>query len=269
MTLILSVMGRKGGITKTTVAVNLAAQCALNGLFTVLVETDGQGNASEHMGVKPHDGFTELILGERNWDQLLLPVPQPFTGKKVELFMLSAADLTREVEEDSGTVMRMVAALNALRGWADVVIIDTAPSINSVHVGCYYGSDYVLLPTLCELDSINSLSKTIKYLETADMAGKGDLHAAKVLGILPNRYYKGGRTSQFNLGMVMGRFGHEHHVYPQIYEEQAWAYARSRNCCVSALTQGDFRERESRKKAEKNFQPVVDSVLALAQKAGA
>lgn len=263
MTLILSVMGRKGGITKTTVAVNLAAECALAGLFTVLVETDGQGNASDHMGVRAHDGFTEMILGGRQWADVLQPVPETFTGKACDLLMVSASDLTREVEEDPKTPARMVKALGALRGWADVVVVDTSPGANHIHVGCYYASDYVLMPTLCELDSINSLSKTLKYLAAADAAGGGDLRAAQVLGILPNRYAKGGRMSQYNLGMVEGRFGHEYHVFPQMYEEQAWAYARRDQRAVSAFKPSDYRERESKKQAAKNFKPLVTRVLDL------
>jgi chromosome partitioning protein len=265
MTLILSLLARKGGVGKSTIAVNLAAECALRGLFTVLVETDGQGNASEHMGVTPHDGFSELVLGGRNWQDVLLPVPQTFTGKKVDLFLVSAADLTREVEESPATVARLVKALGALRGWADVVIIDTAPSINSVHVAAYYASDYVILPTLCELDSINSLSKTLRYLEAADVAGKGELTAAKVLGIVPNRYSRGSKVSQLNYGMVLGRFAHEQRVFDPIHEGQVWAYARAQSCCVSAFKPSDS-QRESRRIARRDFAPIVESVMQLMER---
>lgn len=264
MTIILSIMGRKGGITKTTVGVNLAANLALAGLFTVFVEADGQGNASEHMGIAPHDGFAELMLGERGWADVLLPVPPTFTGKAVELLALSASDLTREVEESPETPERLIKALDTLRGWADVVIVDTSPGATHIHAGCFLASDYVLLPTLCELDSINSVSKTLTYLAAADQAGRGDQKAAKVLGILPNRYSKGGRTSQYNLGMVHGRFGHEHHVFAQVYEEQAWAYARARQQSIYVRNKGlDYRERESYRIARRDFKPVVDRVLEL------
>jgi len=269
MTLIIASMGRKGGLGKTTYSENLAAACARAGLLTVFVEADGQGNASEHMRVQPHDGFKHLMLGGREWQDVLLPVPEIFCGMKTRLFMVSASDQTFAVEKANETPERMITALKALRGWADVVIVDTSPGANNIHVGCYYAADYVLLPTLCTMDSINSISKTLRYLQTAEFEGKGQYHAAKVLGILPNQYRQGERTSQYNLGLVDGRFAHEHPVFPKVNYQQAWEliHSESRGTgSIYAFKPGDYRERESKKMAIRDFKPVVDRVLEMVAK---
>jgi cellulose biosynthesis protein BcsQ len=268
MSLIIAFLARKGGVGKTTYSENLAAALARAGLYTVFVEADGQGNASEHMRVRPHDGFNQLILHHREWSDVLIPVPETFCGMKTRLFMVSAADQTFAVAKADETPERMIKVLNALRGWADVVIVDTSPDANNIHVGCYYAADYVLLPTLCTMDSINSISKTLHYLETAEFEGKGELHAAKVLGILPNQYRSGERNSQFNLGLVAGRFGREYHVFPQINYTQAWETIHSSErpqgtASIYSFKPGDHRERESKRLALRDFKPVIDKVLEV------
>jgi chromosome partitioning protein len=261
MTMILSVMGRKGGITKTTVATNLAAACAGAGLFTVLVEMDGQGNASEAMGIKPRDDFHDLMLGNCEWSDVLQPALTTFTDG--ELFALSASDLTREVEENPNTPSMIYERLKLLRGWADVVIVDTSPGITQVHAGCYYASDYVLLPTLCELDSVNSVSKTLGFLKTANEAGAAAGYpAAEVLGIIPNRYPSGERNAQFLLGVVQGRFGHEYPILGPIRDATVWASARRTEHSIFTYQGANYAERRSINVARKDFEQVAQVVIA-------
>jgi len=265
MTLILSILGRKGGITKTTVAVNLSAKLALEGLFTVLIEADGQSNASAHMGIDARDLFAELMLGKREWADVLLPVPETFAGRPVELLALSAADLTREVEENPGTPARLVKSLSSLRGWADVIIIDTSPGITHIHTGCFLASDVVLLPTLCELDSIESVSKTLTYLERSALTDERMGKAAGVVGILPNRLKRSGQIGWENHGMVKGRFAHTYHVFPPVFENPVWALARANHQSIYAYKPKEDRLKRALRAAKDDFAPVVERVAAMAR----
>lgn len=264
-TTIISVLSRKGGSTKTTTATTLAVGLALRGLNVLLIESDGQGDASKTVGLEPRDDFYNLVLGDAEFADVIRPVPVKFTGKQVDLAILSAADATRVVEEDKQTPSVMYARFQELRGYYDVVIGDTSPGITNVHSGWYYASDYVLLPTLCETDSVHSIGKTLSFLAKADEDGRdAGYPAAKVIGILPNRYSKAEKTSQFNLGLIHGMYGRENHVFEHVRDLTAWGTARRENKSIYSLTGGfDRRLQMSLKDARKEFNRVVDYVYAL------
>jgi len=262
-TVILSICGRKGGITKTTVATNLAAALALEGLNVLLIESDGQGNASQAMGLEPQDDFFELVLGDAEFIDVIRPVPVEFAGKPVDLDLLSASNMQRKVEESKATPQQMYERFQELRGVYDVVIGDTSPGLTEVHTGWYYASDYVLLPTTCETHSINSIADSLAFLKQADEAGAGQYPAAKVLGILPNRYNKGVNNSQFNLGLLYGLYK-DYHIYERLRDLIAWETASRASRSIYSLTAGnDRRLSMSIKDARKEFGRVVESVYAL------
>jgi chromosome partitioning protein len=268
MTTIIASMGRKGGITKTTTIVNLGAALALEGKRVLVIETDGQGNASESMGIAPYDGFKQLIIDEADWQDVIVQVPSLFTGKPTELYLVSAADQTRLVEELKDTPSRMVERCAELRGFFDYVLFDTSPGLTQIHTGCYYAADYLLLPTLCETDSINSLAKTFEFLDQARAAAPG-LHVADVMGIIPNRYMKGERTGAFALGRLeerYGEYGRKCHVFPQLRDLMAWGEARRVQKSIYAISGNIFdpKFRKNAGDARREFGRVVEAALAVA-----
>jgi len=272
MTLIISAIGRKGGITKTSTATNLAAACARAGLFTVFIETDGQGNASSTMGVEKSDGFYDLIVGNARWEDLLVQVPGTFTGvKNSQLYMLPAHDRTSEFEMEDDTSDRMSLRIQQLRGWADVVVIDTSPGLTNVHLACYLTSDYVYLPTLCEADSVESLRSAFKYIDqTRGIAGEKPI--AQVLGILPNRFIVKQKDARENYGMIRGiGYMKSCPVFNPVFDGVAWHEARTDKLSIFAHAQRPAsswlsHNRSAAREAVKWFTPFTDQVIALAQK---
>lgn len=268
MTQIISIMGRKGGTTKTTVAINLAAACARAGLKTVLVDSDGQGNASSSVRVTPHDAFYKLIAEDQEFVDVLVPVPIEFHGQG-ELYLLAASNLMRVLESDPATSALIYERFNELRDWADVVIVDTSPGITHVHAGFYYTSDHIVLPTLCEYTSITSLTSMFDYLQSAQVQGEQAGYAsAKVLGIIPNRFSASEKVQQVNIGFIRGRYGEQCEVFPMIRNLTVWNQASQlRESIFVYAPTDDYNARRQARAAAGEMQPLVDRVLRLCAEA--
>lgn len=268
MTVILSVVGRKGGIGKTTLAKNICAAAALQGYSTVLVDADGQGNASDGVRVKRYDGFRSLILDNAEWSDVLRPVPSEFTGKDVQSFYaLPAFDRQWEVDQRPDVPPVIVERMSELRGTVDVVVCDLAPGVGYTHIGLYYASDYVLLPTLCEYESVQSLASTLSYLGNAAEAGRAEgYQVAQVLGIVPNKFAVTERVHQANAGYIKGRYDRDFTCFAPIRDLAVWRKAAQLRTSVFALSEsGVYAERVEARKAITELAPITNAIFELAK----
>lgn len=265
---IISVNGRKGGIGKTLMAKTLAAACARAGLRTVLVDADGQGNASQGVRVKPHDAFYELVINDAEFGDVLRPVPLEFHGHG-ELWLLSTWMRQLDLELERSTTARIVERFPELNGWADVVIVDTSPGVTPVHAGFFYTADYVLLPTLCDMPSVTSLNSTFSYLASAAEAGQAAGYpTAQVLGIIPNCFSGKEKVQQVNLGIVIGRYGERHRVFNVMRNLTVWRQADQLRCSIFMMQEdADYQTRRQSRAAAHEFQPILDAVLSVTEKA--
>lgn len=273
MTLVISAIGRKGGNTKTTTSANLAAACARAGLLTVFLGTDGQGNADEIMGVERSDAFYNLIINGAKWEDVLVPVPDKFTGMKgARLLTMPASNMTAEVETHPDAAITMIRRIRQLRGIADVVIMDTSPGLTNVHVGCYLSSDYVYLPTTTEQFSVSSLDSAFELLERAQKVGGATYPVAQVLGILPNRYNWKENDAREKLGEIKGGYKRKCRIFDPIENSVAWHDSCSRQLSIYALNEsrnltGLGFSRPAARKATQQFDAFAQSVIALVKPA--
>lgn len=266
MTIILSIVGRKGGIGKTTIAKNICAAAALQGYSTILVDADGQGNASDGVRVKRYDGFRTLILENAEWGDLLRPVPPEFTGHEVASFhALPAFDRQWEVDQNPEVPPIIVERMNELRGSVDVVVCDLPPGVGNTHIGLYYASDYVLLPTLCEYESVQSLASTVSYLANAAEAGRSvGYNVAQVLGIVPNRFTVTERVHQANAGYIRGKYDAQFNVFTPVRDLAVWRKAAQLRTSIFALSEsGVYAERVEARKAITELAPITNMLFDL------
>lgn len=164
---VFSITNQKGGVGKTTTAVNLAASLAATGRKILLVDLDPQGNASMGCGVDKHELELSLyeVLTERcNISQALctdlacrfdlLPSNADLTAAEVELLSMEEREL------------QLKKALSQLQNEYDFIFIDCPPSLNMLTVNALVASHSVLVPIQCEYYALEGLSALMNTIAT-------------------------------------------------------------------------------------------------------
>lgn len=163
---VVAIVNQKGGVGKTTTAVNLAASLADQGQRALLVDMDPQGNACSGLGVfASADDRTlyHVLLGQVAVDDVirttsvpglsLVPANTQLVGAEIEL----VSELARET--------RLRKALARLASSWDVVLLDCPPSLGLLTVNALTAADGVLIPLQCEYYALEGLSHLLKTIE--------------------------------------------------------------------------------------------------------
>lgn len=164
----------KGGVGKTTTAVNLSAGLAMAGYKVLLIDTDTQGQSSFMLGKKPPAGLTELLTGE-------LTPKETIVEARPNLFLLSGgrslAGVKRIIDKKSfGSEWTLSEAMESLDKEYDYVIIDTSPGWDQLTVNVLFYATEVLTPVSLEVMSLHGLAEFTKNLHAIKKYKEIDLN---------------------------------------------------------------------------------------------
>ena len=183
---IIAFANQKGGVGKTTSAVNIASSLAAKKYSVLLVDCDTQGNATSGLGIRKKSSsgsVYDVISGRSKTADMVcsttvknlsvLPSSMDLVGAEIEL--IDMAD--REA--------RLRAALEQVRDSYDFIIIDCPPSLGLLTLNCLAAADGVVIPLLCEfysLEGISQLTQTIRHVKSRVNP------SLELIGVLVNMY---------------------------------------------------------------------------------
>lgn len=164
--MILAITNQKGGVGKTTTAINLSAGLAQKDKKVLLLDLDPQGNSTTGLGVdKDNAGIYEVLIDGTHIRDVVLPTVMK------NLFLIPANT------ELSGATVEMVAlrdrerllakAMNEIKNEYDYILIDCPPSLDLLTVNAFTASDKILVPIQCEfyaLEGLGQLLNTVKLI---------------------------------------------------------------------------------------------------------
>jgi chromosome partitioning protein len=180
---VIAIANQKGGVGKTTTAVNLAASLAATRRRVLLVDLDPQGNATMGSGVDKSQltcGACEVLLGEAEVSAAVRPVdPGGYALLPANQDLTSAE--VRLLTEGAGREVKLRRALAPLRGDYDVILIDCPPALNMLTVNSLVAADSVLIPMQCEYYALEGLSALLATIEQIRVAANPGLELEGIL----------------------------------------------------------------------------------------
>lgn len=182
MSKILGIVNQKGGVGKTTTAINLSACLALEGMRILLVDCDPQANASSGLGFQRDDArysIYDVLMGDASAEQVILPTEIEMLSILPGSKNLTGANIELAAAEDRA--LRLRRALEPERERYDLIILDCPPALDLLTLNALAAADTLIVPMQAEYFALEGVSELISTLERVRAAYNPQLSIEGVL----------------------------------------------------------------------------------------
>ena len=186
MALVLAIANQKGGVGKTTTAVNLGASLAVAEQRVLLIDCDPQGNASTGVGRPGRTvtrGTYQVLLGQNTLRECILETELPHLSVVPSTQDLAAVD--SELVDEADRLTRLRAAIESVQHDYDFILIDCPPSLGLLTLNALVASNAVLVPMQCEYYALEGLAQLTSTMDRVKRSLNPEL---KILGVLLTMY---------------------------------------------------------------------------------
>lgn len=194
MSQVIAVVNQKGGVGKTTTAVNLAVYLATMGKFVLLVDLDPQANATSGLGISHsqlNKGIYEVLGGAHTFKDVVLNTAQE--GLRVAPATISLAGAGVELVGVEDRESRLHRGLDEVRGAYDYIIIDCPPSLGLLTVNALVAADKVLIPVQAEYYALEGLGQLVS---TINLVKENIKPGLEILGAVLTMFDKRNKLSE-------------------------------------------------------------------------
>jgi chromosome partitioning protein len=179
---ILGVVNQKGGVGKTTTAINLSACLAIEGLKVLLVDCDSQANASSGLGFQRDENRRstyDVLLGDATAEQVILPTEIALLSLLPGSKNLTGANIELAAAEDRA--LRLRRALEPVQPAYDLIVLDCPPALDLLTLNALVAANTLIVPMQAEYFALEGVSELLSTLERVRAAFNPQLTIEGVL----------------------------------------------------------------------------------------